>query len=173
MRHLAVALATSLLVLAGCSDDDDDTAPTSTTSSTTTSSTTSTTELAEQPPPSPVADAVNLDLDVPGEVEAGPVEWRLEVTNTTDDEVVLTFPTSQRGDAVLLEGEVEVHRWSSGRFFTQAIEQQRLDAGETTTITLPDDLSGVEPGFYTLVAELTAVGPPEPVEQSIRVVSPD
>ncbi len=179
MRAVAafVALVVLALALTACGDDDTDTdtGATSTSSSTTESTTSSTT--SEPPPdpsePQPAADAVELEADVAERVEAGPYAWHLDVTNVTDADIVLTFPTGQPGDAVLLDGETEVHRWSDDRFFTQAIQEKPVAAGETFTIQLEDDLTSVEPGFYTLRLSLAVVGPPEPVEQSIRIVSAD
>ena len=173
MRALAL-LAVVLLVVAGCGEDDSDTGPatSSSTSSTetiggTSSSSSSSTSTPDEP--QPAADLVELRADVPATVDPGPVVWELTTTNTADQPIMLTFPTAQPGDATLLTGDQVVHRWSDGRFFAQVIQEKQLAAGESFTIQLEDDLAGVDPGAYTLRLSLAVVGPPEPLEQRIRV----
>lgn len=178
MRALAV-LALALLVVAGCGDDDSAATTTTTTSSpsstsssssaapdsdSTTSSSTSTPDT-----PEPAAGLVELSADIPSSVDAGPVVWELTTTNTSDGPITLVFPTAQPGDATLLDGGEVVHRWSDGRFFAQVVQEKELAAGESFTIQLEDDLAGVEPGRYTLRLSLAVVGPPEPLEQRLRV----
>lgn len=167
-----VALVLLALVLAACGDDDTETTASSTSSSAepTSSTTSSTTSTPRSTEPEPAAGVVELSAEVPSSVEAGPVAWELDVTNASGGDIVLTFPTAQPGDAVLLDGDRVVHRWSDGRFFAQVIQEKRLAAGESFTIQLEDDLSSVEPGTYTLQLSLAVVGPPEPVEQTVRVV---
>jgi hypothetical protein len=131
-----------------------------------------TTSLADAPPPARVGEALDAQLLGEDRVPAGPHTWMIELTNTSDQDVVVTFPTSQRGDVVIeREGEV-VHRWSSDRFFTQEVTEVPLAAGASEVLTLEDDLSAVEPGFYDAIVTVSVVGPPEPLTRSIRVVSP-
>lgn len=119
---------------------------------------------------------VELDADLPRSVAAGPVTWEFTVTNTTEAPVTLTFPTGQPGDVVLataVDPDTAVHRWSDGRFFDQAVREVTLDAGASEPVALPDDLTGVEPGTYEIVLSVAVVGPPEPVETTIRVTEAD
>lgn len=115
-------------------------------------------------------DAVELRSDVPEQVPAGPFTWELTVTNVSDDPVSLTFSSAQQADATLRtdDGTV-VHQWSEDMFFAQQITELELGPGESETIELEDDLSGVGPGTYELTLELTADGPPEPVVTRVQV----
>ncbi len=174
MRVLALLLV-ALLAVAGCGDDDSDAVPTTSSSSSSATettggtSTTSASSTSTPGEPQPAAEAVALSADVPATVDPGPVVWELTTTNTTDQPITLTFPTAQPGDATLLAGDQVVHRWSDGRFFAQVIQEKQLAAGESFTIQLEDDLSGVDPGSYTLRLSLAVVGPPEPLERPVRV----
>lgn len=82
------------------------------------------------------------------QVESFPdsVRFVLQVTNTGDSPVELTFPSGQSFDFVVLDGEREVWRWSAERMFTQALRTETLPAGETrayqATWNPPPGLSG-------------------------------
>lgn len=167
MKRVLPALL-ALTLLAACGDDDggDEVSATTTTESTTT---TSTTALADNPPPEPAGDGIRFTVDVPDRIETSAAVWVLEVENRSRESVTLTFPTGQRGDVELERSDEVAHRWSDGRFFTQAVEEIAVEPGDTVTFELADDLSSVEPGFYTLRASLAVVGAPEPVERSVRV----
>ena len=171
MRRAAAAALLVVAALGACGDDDPgleagDAVPTSQPERT------ATTSLADAPAPTRVGESLEAELVGESRVPAGPHTWTIELTNTTDAELVVTFPTSQRGDAVVArEGEV-VHRWSSEKFFQQQVTELPIAAGATEIIELQDDLSAVEPGFYDVTITVAVVGPPEPIERSIRVVSP-
>lgn len=132
-----------------------------------------TTALADAPAPTRVGEALDAALAGENRVPAGPHTWMVEVTNTSEQDVVVTFPTSQPGDAVLLRDDEVVHRWSADRFFQQQVVEVPLAAGASETFELEDDLSAVEPGFYDVTITVAVVGPPEPVTRNIRVVSPE
>jgi hypothetical protein len=108
----------------------------------------------------------------PDRAAVGLVTWIIEVKNTTQAPVTLTFASGQQADIVLLDGKAEIHRWSNDRFFTTAMVEVVLEAGAVHRVELPDDVTAVPPGRYRLVAELTAVGPPEPDEGRVRLTSP-
>lgn len=171
MRRAAAAALLAVTVLGACGDDDTgldagDVAPT------TRPERSATTSLADAPAPTRAGESLEADLVGDTRVPAGPHTWTIELANTTDAELVVTFPTSQRGDAVVArEGEV-VHRWSSEKFFQQQVTELPMAPGATEVIELQDDLSAVEPGFYDVTITVAVVGPPEPIERSIRVVSP-
>lgn len=74
------------------------------------------------------------------------VHFVLQVTNTAEDTVTLTFPSGQSFDFVVLDEGREVWRWSADRMFTQAIRTEALAPGETRSYeaawTPPAGLSG-------------------------------
>ena len=175
--RLRLVLAAAALLLAACGDDDETDAsdPIETTSAPddVPEPTTTMTSPPPTPPPPPPADAIALDADIPTRIPAGPRLWQFQVTNTTDAPLVLTFPTAQRGEAVIERDDgTVVHRWSTGRFFTQQVHEVPLAPGQSETIELADDLSGVEPGYYRLLLEPTTTTEIEPITRSIRIVAP-
>lgn len=161
MTSMFRLLSALLLVAAAGACGDDDT-ETSTASDTTTEPDTTTAPETGA--------AVELHAEPPEQVPAGEVTWEVEVTNPSDESVVLTFPTAQRADATLRtdDGTV-VHQWSTDQFFAQQITEVTLEPGQTETFQLDDDLTGVEPGTYELVLELSAVDPAEPVVTQVEV----
>lgn len=62
------------------------------------------------------------------------VEFVLQVTNTTDAPVALTFPSGQSYDFVVYDASgAEVWRWSAEQMFTQALREEVVAPGETLT----------------------------------------
>lgn len=62
------------------------------------------------------------------------VEFVLQVTNTTDAPVALTFPSGQSYDFVVYDATGrEVWRWSAEQMFTQAVRDETVAPGETRT----------------------------------------
>ncbi len=169
VSRLVLALLVVAPLAAGCGGDGDDD-PALRADDLPTTSSPSTTGLADVSPPAPAGEAVEISSEAPRRTPAGPVTWTIEFTNVSDAALTLTFPSGQPGDAVVQkEDGTVVHRWSDGRFFDQAIQELVLAPGQTDRIELPDDLSGVEPGFYELRLELAVVAPPEPFEQNLRI----
>jgi hypothetical protein len=117
------------------------------------------------------AGGVSLALSFsPEPLRAGqPVTWSLEVHNGTQDPVTLTFPSGQRGDVVLLRNGTEVYRWSSSKFFAQAVVREPLAAGEDKAFPLEEKALSVEPGDYDLVATLAAEPGPGPARRRVSV----
>ena len=140
-RRAAAVIGLVLLTLTGCGDDDAEPAAGT---STTVTDTTTTTAAADGSGP------IELSADLPGHVPAGPFTWEFTITNTGDEPVTLTFPTSQEGEAVLTDDGTVAHRFSEGKFFTQVIRELTLEPGRSETIRLDDNLSAVEPGTYDL-----------------------
>lgn len=115
---------------------------------------------------------VELEVDVPEPLRSGePVTWEVDVTNPTDEEMVLTFPDGRSADVTLtdLEANEEAYRWSDGQMFTQAVREEPLAAGETQTFELEEPSLDVEPGSYGLAAHLTAEEAPAPVLRVVEV----
>ena len=84
------------------------------------------------------------------------VWWALDVMNTGQSAVELTFASGQRGDVVLSQAGREKYRWSAGKFFAEAIETVSLKAGENLPVVLNDKIA-VPAGEYDLTAIVTAV----------------
>lgn len=160
-----------LVVVAACGSDDDPLVSEEAVT-TTTDPSVSTTALADLPAPSTDGEALEVELVSESRVPAGPHVWSIELRNMSDADIVVTFPTSQRGDVVLSAGNEVVHRWSADRFFQQQVSDVSIASGATETVELEDDLSAVDPGFYDVEVSATVVGAPAPVSDSIRVVSP-
>ena len=172
----AVFAVACLLAVTACGDDEPATpggVERPTTTSTTSPPDGSSTTAAPAPAPPPAEGAVEVRAEVPTRIAAGPHTWQFQLTNVSDAPVMLTFPTAQRGDAVIQDDDAaSVHRWSRDRFFTQQVHEVALAPGETETIELADDLTGVEPGYYRVVLSPAVVGEVEPLDRSIRIVAP-
>ncbi|MDE0804007.1 MAG: BsuPI-related putative proteinase inhibitor [Acidimicrobiales bacterium] len=165
------ASACFVLAVAACGSDDDPLVSEDAVT-TTVDPSVSTTALADLPAPATVGEALEIELVSDSRVVAGPHVWTTELRNTSDGEIVVTFPTSQRGDVALSAGGEVVHRWSADRFFQQQVSEVSVAPGAVETVELEDDLSSVDPGFYEVEVRATVVGTLAPVTDSVRVVSP-
>jgi hypothetical protein len=96
------------------------------------------------------------------------VEWAFTIANRGAEPCVLTFPSAQRGDVVLLAGGEERYRWSRGMMFAAMLTERRLAAGEEWRFSLAGVLD-VEPGEYSLLATVAARPAPPPVRGAIVV----
>jgi len=113
---------------------------------------------------------LSLSVDFDGPLRSGgPVTWKLEVENGGPDEVTLGFRSGKNGDVVLRQGGREAYRWSSSKYFSQALRQERLAAGEHKTFTLEEPALSAPPGEYELVAELDSEPAPAPAQRSVKV----
>lgn len=97
------------------------------------------------------------------------VTWTLEVENGGPEPATLIFRSGKEGDVALLQGGREVYRWSSTRYFTQAIREERLEAGQKKSFALEDKGFSAEAGDYELVAELDSEPAPPPARRSVEV----
>ncbi|MBL0940286.1 MAG: hypothetical protein IBJ03_15430 [Gemmatimonadaceae bacterium] len=94
----------------------------------------------------------------------GTVRFAIAVTNETPRRVELTFPDGHTHDfAVVDSAGTEVWRWSTGRLFTQAIQNRLLDAHDSTVYD--ERWTPPSPGRYTLVAQLHSSN--HPVQQRV------
>jgi len=85
------------------------------------------------------------------------VEFVLHVTNNAQKKLELTFPSGQNYDIAVLDSlGREVWRWSSGRMFTQALQNHVLDANETLSYEAawkPDAMRGAFVAVASLRSE--------------------
>lgn len=83
----------------------------------------------------------------------GTLRFAIVVENDTRKRVELDFPDGQTHDfAVLDDTGQEIWRWSTGRMFTQSMQNRLLDANDSVRYSEP--WSAPHAGRYTLVAEL-------------------
>ncbi len=99
----------------------------------------------------------------------GPVTWRLEVENAGPAEAKLVFRSGKDGDVALLQGARVAYRWSAGKYFSQALREERLASGERRTFTLEEKALSAAAGDYELVAELDSEPGPPPARRSVTV----
>ena len=94
------------------------------------------------------------------------VEFKLDVRNNTKRMVELRFPNGMTHDFVVFdEGGKEVWRWSSGRMFTQAIQNKLVKSNDSAVFA--DTWNGKNAhGKFTAVAILSSEN--HPVEQRVE-----
>jgi intracellular proteinase inhibitor BsuPI len=112
--------------------------------------------------------SLSVEFDEPLR-SGGPVTWKVEVENGGPDEVKLVFRSGKDGDVALVQGGKEAYRWSGTKYFTQAVREERLAAGERKTFTLEEKALSAAPGDYELVAELDSEPAPPPARRSVKV----
>jgi hypothetical protein len=102
-------------------------------------------------------------------VEDG-VRLALRVTNKTDKQLELNFPSGQIYDfAVVDSAGRELWRWSADRMFTQSLQNRLLDAGETVTYEERWPTSGARGAF---VAVATLRSSDHPLESRVEFTLP-
>jgi len=95
----------------------------------------------------------------------GNVRFAIEVSNDSRKRVELNFPDGRTHDFVVLDVRgKEVWRWSSGRIFTQAMQNRLLDSHDA--IVYAERWTPPAPGRYTLVAQLNSEN--YPVQQRVE-----
>ena len=112
--------------------------------------------------------SLSVDFDEPLR-SGGPVTWKVEVRNGGPDEVTLVFRSGKDGDVALVQGGKEAYRWSGTKYFTQAVREERLAAGERKTFTLEEKALSAAPGDYELLTELDSEPAPPPARRSVKV----
>lgn len=87
-----------------------------------------------------------------------PIALYVAIVNQSNDDLVVTFPTSQQFDFALRDQNGnEYWRWSTGRVFTPA----------ATSVTVP---GGPKGGFHVDGDELKEVPLPDPIGQYVTLV---
>lgn len=101
------------------------------------------------------AEGLRLGLELEPEplVEQAAATFTVLVENRSDEPVTLEFRSGLRADVALLRHGTGMYRWSEERAFTQALEDEVLDPGDSLTYTLEEEQLDVTPGEYTLRLE--------------------
>jgi hypothetical protein len=99
----------------------------------------------------------------------GSVRFAIEVTNDSRKRVELTFPDGRTHDFSVLDANGrEVWRWSTGRLFTQGMQNKLLDAHDSAVFA--ERWQPSQPGRYTLLARLNSEN--FPVQQRVEFALP-
>ena len=113
----------------------------------------------------PVEEATSGDIKVRFSPVSAPVGsgdqvwWAMDVVNTGQAPVDLTFSDSQRGDIILDQGDADLYTWSASKGFTQEVLTVTLQPGKSFPVVL-NDTQSVPPGTYNLTARIMGmVGP--------------
>jgi hypothetical protein len=99
---------------------------------------------------------MSLEGTLTVDVGSGAVEFALTIDNGGTEPAEVTYRSGLHADFAVSEGAdgPEVWRWSEGRMFTQAIETETLEPGESVRYTAAwEDPS---PGEYAVTASLAA-----------------
>lgn len=103
-------------------------------------------------------------------VSANDVKFALQVTNLAPHAVELNFPNGQTHEFVVLDtlGR-EIWRSSTGKMFTQALQNRNVDANETLSFRDEWEPKGYH-GKYVALAKLRSSN--HPVEERVDFVLP-
>lgn len=107
---------------------------------------------------------VTLTLDRAAYPRDIPVTFTMTVVNTGSEPERITFSTGQSYDIIVRRGEDVFWRWSTDRFFTQAIREVTLAAGDSLTFSetwdrTSSDGGSAPPGMYAAMGVLTTTEP--------------
>lgn len=113
--------------------------------------------------------AIVTDLDV--RQHGRQLAFTFRITNSANKKVEIVFPSGHTHDVVIVDaaGE-EIWRWSTGRMFTQALQNRVLSAGDTLTyemIWTPTANAGT-----ALTAVATLLSENYPLEQRAEFAIP-
>lgn len=99
------------------------------------------------------SDSAHIDASLVVRQSADEVRFALAVVNDSRQRLELNFPNGQTREFVVLDSAGrERWRWSTGRLFTQAMQNKLLAAGDT--VLYAERWVEAEPGRYTVVAVL-------------------
>ncbi len=134
--------------------------------------TNATTEIAERPHRRSTASTKNepkLDSRLDVTVAPRGIQFALGVTNVGKKHVELNFRSGQSYDFVVVDSiGREVWRWSSGRMFTQGVQNKQLSTGDS--MRAKETWTAPAPGHYTAIATLNSTN--FPTEQRADFVVP-
>ncbi len=101
-------------------------------------------------------------------VSGQPANFKITITNTSEEPVPLVFGSSQQANVLLSQDGKQVYDWSTDRAFTQVLRCQTLKPGEAFTVELAETKPlPVPPGDYVLTAR--TVTAPYPADFTMNV----
>jgi len=108
-----------------------------------------------------------LDSHFDVTVDPRVIHFALGVKNVGKKHVELTFPSGKSYDFVVVDSiGREVWRWSSGRMFTQGVQNKQLSTGDS--MHAKEVWTSPAPGRYTAIATLNSTN--YPTEQRMDFV---
>lgn len=119
-----------------------------------------------------VVDVPKLDAHLDVKPAHNAVHLALAVTNVGAKRVELTFPSGKAYDFVVLDSlDREVWHWSTGRLFTQTVQQKLLASGESMRVEEDwKSPAGAKPGRYTAVGVVNSTN--FPIQQRVEFTLP-
>ena len=100
-----------------------------------------------------------LDSHFDVTVDPRAIHFALGVKNVGRKHVELTFPSGKSYDFVVVDSVGrEVWRWSSGRMFTQGVQNKQLSTGDS--MHAKEMWKAPAPGHYTAIATLNSTNYP-------------
>jgi hypothetical protein len=88
-------------------------------------------------------------------------QFALTVKNVGNKHAELDFSNGQTYDFVVIDSAGRaVWQWSSGRMFTQSVQNKQLGSGESMRVSETWKRAAVSPGKYTVVATLRSTNYP-------------
>ena len=127
-----------------------------------------TTERSERHTATSKAPKIRSNLQVA--VAKNEVHFALNVTNVSPKHVELSFPNGKSYDFVVVDSiGREVWHWSTGRMFTQGVQNKQLGTGDSMQVD-EEWKSPAQAGHYTAIATLNSSN--YPVEQRVDFVIP-
>ncbi len=112
-----------------------------------------------------VASADGVTSHVIVDTTHGNVRFAIEVANDTRTRVELNFADGRTHDFAVLDAKGrEVWRWSTGRMYTQSMQNRLLDSHSSAVYA--ERWTPPSPGQYVLVAQLNSVN--YPVNQRVE-----
>ncbi|HEY9228188.1 MAG TPA: BsuPI-related putative proteinase inhibitor [Gemmatimonadaceae bacterium] len=136
----------------------------------TANATSTTTHPTAAPKHAVTAKGPKLDSRLKVDVAQGEVRFAFDVANVGKKHMELSFPSGKSYDFVVVDSTGrEVWHWSSGRMFTQGVQNKQLGTGDSLKVAeswekLPSS------GVYTAIATLNSTN--YPVEQRVDFVVP-
>jgi hypothetical protein len=116
------------------------------------------------------AESAPLVASLQAFAEGNGMRFVLQVTNAGGGPIEMTFLSGQTYDFAVFREEEEIWRWSGDQMFTQAVREERIDAGETWSF---EELWSPEPGLRGELSVLgTLTSSDRPAEQATRFSLP-